>query len=72
MTSNLTDEEVDEICAGLRQNAAKVRFLTGLGLKIVQKPNGAPLVNRAHYDNVMGHGRKEHTAPSAGPIWGVH
>ena len=52
--ADLTDTEVDAICAGLTQNAAKVRFLERLDLKVARKPNGRPLVNRAHYDAVRG------------------
>lgn len=51
---DLTDEEVDSICAGLKQSAAKVRFLQGLGLRVSRKPNGKPLVNRQHYNAVRG------------------
>lgn len=51
---NLTDKEVDDICAGYTQNAAKVRFLEGLGLIVSRKANDKPLVNRAHYNSVMG------------------
>lgn len=50
----LTDAEVDQICAGLRQNAAKVRFLQRLKVRVERKPNGRPLVNRAHYVAVRG------------------
>lgn len=52
MTPDLTDTEVDSVCSGLKQNAAKVRFLKRMGLHVRQKPNGRPLVNRAHYDIV--------------------
>jgi hypothetical protein len=72
MTPNLTDDEVDDICAGLVQSAAKIRFLTALGLHCLRKPNGAPLVNRAHFDRVMGSPEKAHTGASSGPVWGVH
>ncbi|MFK5283168.1 hypothetical protein ACI3PL_26715, partial [Lacticaseibacillus paracasei] len=52
---DLSDEEVDQICAGLKQNAAKVRFLKQrLKVRVDRKPNGRPLVNRAHYDAVRG------------------
>lgn len=49
------------------QNAAKIRFLRDLGLTVRTKPNGKPLVNRAHYDAVRGGA----TAPAeaAGPRW---
>lgn len=58
---DLTDAEVDAICDGLVQNAAKVRYLEGLGLIVKRKPNGRPLVNRAHYDAVRS-GRMLETA----------
>jgi hypothetical protein len=51
---DLTDDEVDHICAGLRQNAAKVRFLQRLKLRVERKPNGRPLVSRSHYEAVRG------------------
>jgi len=40
----LTDSQVDEICAGLTQPAAKIRYLRSLGLRVHRKPNGRPLV----------------------------
>jgi len=52
--TDLTDEEINRICAGYKQNAAKVRFLQSLGVRVYRKPNGAPLVNRQHYDAVTG------------------
>ncbi len=54
MSPDLTDTEIDEICKGYVQNAAKVRFLKSMGLLVRQKPNGQPLVNRQHYDAVTG------------------
>jgi hypothetical protein len=70
---DLTDAEVDRICDGLKQNAAKIRYLRGLGLHVERKPNGRPLVNRAHYEAVRGKARPatEH-ADATGPVWGVH
>lgn len=50
---HLTDTEVDAICDGLRQNAAKVRFLASLGLHVNFKPNGRPLVVRTHAEQVL-------------------
>lgn len=41
-----TDTEVDDMCAGLTQDAAKVRFLRRLGLRVDRKPNGKPLAWR--------------------------
>ncbi len=42
----LSDAEVDDMCAGLTQDAAKVRYLRQLGLKVDRKPNGRPLAWR--------------------------
>jgi hypothetical protein len=50
--ADLTDAEIDRACAGLKQNAAKVRHLRDMGLCVRQAPDGSPLVNRAHYDAV--------------------
>lgn len=72
MIADLTDVEVDSICDGYVQNAAKVRFLRSLGLTVRVKPNGKPLVNRNHYDAVLGCATQNHQAASAGPVWGVH
>lgn len=65
----LTDTEVDDICAGLTQNAAKVRFLRRLGYHVERKPNGRPLVRREQYDAATG---KKQEPVGAGPVWGVH
>lgn len=51
---NLTDVEVDEICAGIKRSSCKVRFLQKLGLRVVTKPNGRPLVIRSQYESLMG------------------
>ena len=71
--TDLTDAEIDAICAGYVQSAAKVRYLRALGLTVRQKPNGRPLVNRNHYDAVLGcaQGQRIH-ANATGPVWGVH
>jgi hypothetical protein len=50
MSPILSDDEVDEICAGLVQSAAKVRFLRRLGVPVERKPNGRPLVCRAEWE----------------------
>ncbi|MFN7152949.1 MAG: DUF4224 domain-containing protein [Acidovorax sp.] len=75
MTPDLTDDEIDSICAGLSQNAAKVRYLRGLGLRVDQRPNGRPLVARAewerHYTNrpALEPVKGSTTPPSNGPRW---
>lgn len=40
----LTDEQVNDICRGLKQNAAKIRFLQSLGFTVKRRPDGSPLV----------------------------
>lgn len=51
----LSDAEVDDICAGLRQNAAKARYLRDvLNVPVQRKPNGRPLVLRCDWER---HGR---------------
>ena len=49
----LTDAEVDHLCEGLVQNAARIKFLRSLGLTVHTKPNGRPLVMRAHAERVL-------------------
>ncbi|MBA3599091.1 MAG: DUF4224 domain-containing protein [Methylibium sp.] len=71
MRPDLTDEEIDAICAGLKQNAAKVRFLQRLGLKVERRPNGHPLVNRAHYNAVTGVASPDETGGAWSPKWTV-
>ena len=72
MGSDLSDVEIDGICDGYVQNAAKVRFLRGLGLTVRIKPNGRPLVNRRHYDVILGGGAQVNAMAESGPVWGVH
>lgn len=62
-TPHLTDAEIDDICAGLKQNAAKIRFLQGLGLQVDRKPNGRPLVARGEWDR-----RYNPNATAANPV----
>ena len=53
MTPWYTDQEIDDLCAGLLTNAAKCRHLRAQGLTVTQKPNGRPLVMRAHAEAVL-------------------
>lgn len=53
MTPWLTDPEIDDLCAGLQRNDAKVRHLSRMGLVVHTKPNGRPLVMRTHADAVL-------------------
>lgn len=69
---DLTDIEIDEICGGLVQNHAKIKFLQGLGLTVRRKPNGKPLINRQHYQNVMTAVNGNSPAPmTIGPRWSI-
>ena len=72
MMTDLSDAEIDNICDGYVQNAAKIRYLRGLGLTVERKPNGRPLVNRSHYDAVRGCATQAASTQSTGPIWNVH
>ncbi len=53
MTPHLTDQEIDDICAGLTQHHAMVRYLRAQGFEVKVKPNGRPLVSRANFEAVM-------------------
>jgi len=48
-----TDQEIDDLCAGLTHNAAKMRYLRAQGLTVTQKPNGRPLLMREHATKVL-------------------
>lgn len=68
---NLTDAEIDDICDGLKQSAAKVRYLREtLGLRVERKPNGRPLVRRADWERRQP-GAQAAASPTAGPKWSV-
>lgn len=54
MTSpHLTPAEVAEITEPLTQGYARCRFFERMGCKVVQKPNGQPLVSRAEYEAAL-------------------
>ncbi|WP_093303667.1 DUF4224 domain-containing protein [Variovorax sp. NFACC26] len=66
----MSDEEIDGLCEGLTQNAAKVRHLRRLGLRVDRRPNGRPLVARVEWARL--YGPKATEAPPAasnGPRW---
>jgi len=50
--TDVPDSDIDNICQGYTQNAAKIRHLRRMGLVVRTKPNGRPLVNQKHYDAV--------------------
>lgn len=53
MTPWYTDAEIDSLCEGLTQHAARVKYLRRLGLHVTRRPNGRPLVLRAHAEAVL-------------------
>lgn len=64
---HLSDAEVDEVCDGLRQSAAKVRYLRDvLKVPVQRKPNGRPLVLRVDWES-----RAQNRRPTGGPKWSV-
>lgn len=67
---DMSDDEIDSICQGLTQNAAKVRHLRRLGLRVDRRPNGRPLVARIEWTRI--YGATATAAPPAasnGPRW---
>lgn len=50
----LTNQEIDDLCAPLKQHHAQVSYLKRLGLTVARKPNGAPLVMRSNLEMVLG------------------
>lgn len=69
LDADLTDREIDNICAGLTQNAAMVRYLREMKLTVRTKPNGRPLVNRAHYDAITGGNQTQ--LSNSEPRWSI-
>ncbi len=57
----LSDDEISDLCAGLKQPAAQVRYLRRLGLWVREKPNGRPLVMRADIEALSAPDKKPAT-----------
>ena len=53
ITPWLTDAEIDDLAAGVSTNGARVRHLRAMGLTVTTKPNGRPIVMRAHAEAVL-------------------
>lgn len=53
MTPWLSQYEIDDLCKPLIQHAAQIRFISGLGIPVRAKPNGAPLVIRTNFEETM-------------------
>lgn len=62
----LSDDEISDLCAGLKQAAAQIRFLQQLGLVVRTKPNGRPLVMRSDFEALHAPGSEKPT-PQRGP-----
>lgn len=54
MRPDIPDEQIDDVCEGLSQSAAKIRYLRSLGLRVERRPNGRPLVARIEWDRAFG------------------
>jgi hypothetical protein len=54
MTPYLTEPEIAHITAPLTQPAARCRWLREQGLIVRERPNGEPLVGRAHFEEWSG------------------
>lgn len=68
LTACLTDEEIDTICAGLKQGAAKVRYLRDvMKVPVARKPNGRPLVRRSDWERAQA----QNARPASGPRWSI-
>lgn len=68
MLPYLSDDEIDGICAGLVQSAAKVRYLREvLKVPVERKPNGRPLVRRVDWERRQPEAQND--APADGPNW---
>lgn len=69
---DLTQDEIDAICAGLSQYAAQCRYLRTLGLRVERRPNGQPLVARAEWERRLVSGQATPTAGAGNsPKWKV-
>ncbi len=55
----LSDAEIADLCAGLKQAAAQTKYLQRLGLAVRLKPNGRPLVFRADLAALSGQNAKK-------------
>jgi len=51
--AHLTDAEIREMVFPLTQPAAIVRWFKKQGFTVKVRPNGMPLVSRAHFDAMM-------------------
>lgn len=69
-TPYLTTDEINDICDPLTQPAAQIRHLQRMGMQVLRKANGRPLVARAEYERVAvrhDDGQQVSTAPANQP-----
>lgn len=62
-----TDAEIDDLTAPLKQPAAQIRYLRGLGLAVAKKPSGRALLLRSEAERVLGSaavGDQAHNRPT--------
>jgi hypothetical protein len=67
MTPWLAQSEIDDLCKPLTQHAAQLRFIRSLGITVREKPNGAPLVMRAHFEETMSPAGKKRQPAKCAP-----
>lgn len=73
MTPWLSPDEIDDLCAPLKQHAAQMRFIRSLGITVREKPNGAPLVMRTHLEESMNPAGKKRSSTKCKPDFeGLH
>jgi hypothetical protein len=61
----LTDRELADICRPLKQGAAQIRYLRGIGVPVERRLDGTPLVRRVDWE------RAQNASPAARPKWRV-
>lgn len=49
----LTEAEINDLCTPLTQHAAQIRYIERLGIPVRKKPNGAPLVMRSQFEEIL-------------------
>ncbi|MBF6630288.1 MAG: hypothetical protein ITG01_03925 [Comamonas sp.] len=71
MSLHLTEQEVNELCAPLKQRAAQARFIeVVLGIKVTGKrPDGLPLVGRTAVAQKLNNEQTLTPSPKYGFKW---
>ena len=66
----LTDDEIADLGRPLVQPRARAKHLQSMGLVVKKRPDGAPVVGRKHFEEVMG-AKGPHTVSIAQPDVGA-